>query len=87
MKLIDLLKRLKELHLFFHHVAMDYTGKLSKKYAVSYSNLHLKTQRDFIIAEAVMLFALRHLEGSGFKINNKEVVEALKKSVGWDKKK
>ena len=83
----EIIKRLKELHIFFHHVGMDYTGKLSKKYAISYSNLRLKTQRDFMIAEGVMVFFINHLEGEGFEINNKEVFEALKKSVGWDKKK
>ena len=81
-----IIEKLKELHLFFHNVRMDYTGKTAKEYSVSYSNLQLKTQRDFMIAEGVMVFALEHLKGKGFEINNKRVFEALKKSVAWDKK-
>ncbi len=63
MKKKDILEKLEKLHLFFHHVAMDYTGELSKEYSLSHGNCQLMTQNDFIVAEGVSAFILTHITG------------------------
>lgn len=56
-------KDLEKLHLFFHQVGMDPTGKLAKKYAISHSNCQLRTQDDFLTAEGVSKFIIDNLTG------------------------
>ncbi len=75
----EIIERLEKLHLFFHHVAMDYTGELPKKYAISNGNCQLKSQEDFLIAEGVSRFIIQNITGilSDSKIPNtgKEIVK------------
>ena len=75
----EILEKLKELYLFFHHVGMDYTGELAKKYSVAHGHCQLRTQNDFIIAEGVSGFITEHLNGilsdSQIPDVGKEVIE------------
>lgn len=63
-------KKLEELHLFFHNVAMDPTGELAERHSISYSNCQLRTHEDFLIAEGVCNFIIQQLSGS---LSNKKV--------------
>ena len=75
----EILEKLEKLHLFFHNVGMDPTGKLTKKYSISYANCQLRTQNDFLIAEGVCKFAIDHLTGNLSDTEIPDVGKEIKK--------
>ncbi len=74
-------EKLEKLHLFFHNVAMDHTGKLAEKYSISYSNYQLKTLEDFIIAEGVCNFIIQQLDGNLSDVKVPDIREELMQKI------
>ena len=74
-------KKIEEIHLFFHNVAMDTTGDLAKRYSISYSNCQLTTLEDFIIAEGVCNFIIQQLSGSLSDVKVPDIREELMQKI------